>query len=299
MSTVPLTASAEVDATPQPDDDRYWSVTTILKSFGDSTGLIEWSAGTVADTAIDRYEWLGQLIEAEGPGEARTWLIGSRYRSQPGTRSATKLGTAVHAAIEEYVVTGRRPPHGTPLADVGVMDDEVAPYLDNFDLFLDRFQPQFEAAEMTVYHPGYRYAGTLDGIATIDGQRVVIDYKTKKEGFDKKGQRTRPWTDVGLQLAAYRHATRAAVVKARKHEKYGQRYYLLNATELEATVPMPETDGAIVVHLTPDHCDLYPVETSTEVHDYFLFALEAARWTLQKSRTVIGLPLALLDRKAG
>jgi hypothetical protein len=298
METVPMQPSAEVDATPKADDDRLWSVTTILKSFGDSQGLIEWSAGAVADTAIEQHDWLGQKIKAEGVDEARTWLIGSRYRPKAGQRSATGMGKAVHAAIEHLVVYGSRPPYGTPLADAGEMDAEVDPYLDQFDAFLDYFQPEFEAAEMTVYHPDYGYAGTLDGIAVIQGERVVIDYKTKKEGFNAKGKRTQPYSDVALQLAAYRHATAAAVLPARKHEQgWGQRYYLLNADERAATVPMPKTDGGLVVHITPEHCDTYPVDTSDAVHEFFLFAMEAARWSLQVGRKAIGQPLALLDAR--
>ena len=116
MTTSPLQAEAEVDAKPQPDDERLWSVTTILKAFGDSQALIEWSAGAVADTAIrSQKAWLA-ILEESGPDEARKWLVDSRYRPARGERSATKLGTAVHAAVEILTVTGRRPEHGDPPA---------------------------------------------------------------------------------------------------------------------------------------------------------------------------------------
>lgn len=294
----PLQTEAEVVAQPQRGDDRLWSVTTILKAQGDSQALIEWSAGAVADTALDNLDWLDKKIVNEGRDEARSWLVQSRYRPAAGERSATKLGQAVHAAIEILVVTGRRPEMGAPLADVGEMDEEVVPYLDSFDLFLDHFQPTFTAAEMTVYNATYGYAGTLDGMATIGGQHVLIDYKTSKTSTDGRGARKKPWTDVGLQCAAYRHAEFAAVWKARRFEKYSRRYYLLNEEERQLAVPMPATDGAVVVHITPHHCDTYPLDVSEDTFTDFLYAIEAARISFEKSRNYIGQPLALLDRKA-
>jgi hypothetical protein len=150
---------------------------------------------------------------------------------------------------------------------------------------------------MTVYHPGYGYAGTLDGIATIDGTRVIIDYKTAKQSFDGRGNRKKPWVDVALQLAAYRNAEFAAIWRARRYEQYSRRYYLLSGDERAMAVPVPHTDGGIVVHLTPHHCDVYPVDCGPEIHTAFLYAIEAARWSYQLSKRVLGDPIALLDVK--
>jgi hypothetical protein len=299
MSIIPLQTSAETDAKPAPEDERLWSVTTILKAYGDSQGLIEWSAGAVADTAIRSEKTWKAILEDSGEAEARRWLIDSRYRPARGERSATKLGTAVHAAIETLVVTGRRPNLGDDLGpDIGIYDSEVEPYLDNFQLFLDYFQPEFTAAELTVYNPTYGYAGTLDGQAHVQGQHVVIDYKTSKKSFDGRGNRSKPWKTVALQTAAYRHAEFAAVWKARKFEQYSRRYYLLNEDERNLSVPMPQVDGGLCVHITPDHCDVYPVPTDDTVFERFLFAMENARTDFELSRGWIGEPLALLNRKA-
>ncbi len=292
-----LTAEAEVSATPQRDDDRLWSVTTILKAQGDSEALINWSAQETARAAIRKRRTWEAMVDEDGEDATVNWLADQRFKPPPGERSATTLGQAVHAAIEILVVTGRRPEHGTPLADVGVMDDEVAPYLDSFDMWLDHFQPTFTAAEMTVYNTTYGYAGTLDGMATIGGQHVLIDYKTSKQSTTGSGARKKPWSDVGLQCAAYEHAEFAAVWKARRFEKYSRRYYLLNQEERDQAVPMPAVDGSVVIHITPHHCDTYPLQGDDRFTD-FLYAIEAARIAFEKSRTYIGQPLALLDRKA-
>jgi hypothetical protein len=66
-----------------------------------------------------------------------------------------------------------------------------------------------------------------------------------------------------LQLAAYRHAEFAAVWRARRFEQYSRRYYLLNPEERAMALPMPKTDGGLVIHITPEHCDVYPSSATT------------------------------------
>lgn len=301
---MPITAAPNLIAdnelvvpAPADDDERLWSVTTILKAFGDSEGLIYWSVNETAKAAIKGIKTLNTLID-DDEARALEWLAAARFRGGKGERSATKLGEDVHAACEQYVVTGKRPPPGDPLPN-GEMDQEVEPYIDSFELWLDRFQPEYTAAEMTVYNPEYGYAGTLDGHVIVDGTPVIIDYKTSKQSFDGKGKRKRPWVDGALQLSAYRYAPLCAVWRARRFEQYSRRYYLLNVDERELAVPTPVTDGGLVIQLTPQHCDVYPVDCGPDVFEAFLYAIEAARWSMFTSKKVLGEPLALLDNKRG
>lgn len=290
-----LMTEATVDAAAKRDDARLWSVTTILKSFGDSEGLIQWTANTTAQAAVTKLKTLNVMAE-EDPDEAVRWLKEQRFATAKGARSATKLGTDAHAAFEHLVVTGQRPPMGEQLVE-GKMDAEITPYVDSFERWLDKFQPEYLAAELTLYNEQYGYAGTADGFAVVDGLPVIIDYKTSKDSFDGRGKRKRPWTDVALQLAAYRACPKAAVWRARKFEQWSRRYYLLNADERELAVDAPTVDGGICIHVTPEHCDVYPVECGPQVFEAFLFAMEAARWSLETSKTVLGEPLALIDTK--
>jgi hypothetical protein len=296
MTTIPMSAEAEIEAQPDDSDDRLWSVTTILKSFGDSEGLIQWTAAETARAAVASLPTITAMA-GDDPGAAVEWLKQARFRPAKGARSATKLGTDVHACCEMYVVTGKRPELGTPLPN-GILDAEVDPYIDSFELWLERFQPEYVAAEVTVYNEQFGYAGTADGYAVVEGTPVIIDYKSAKESFDARGKRRRPWTDVAMQLAAYRHAPKAAVWRARKFESYGRRYYLLNADERELAVDTPTVEGGLVIHLTPQHCDVYPVLCDETVFDAFLYAVEGARWTSVTSKRVLGEPLALMDQAA-
>lgn len=172
------------------------------------------------------------------------------------------------------------------------MDDDVAPFLDQFDGWCQRFQPQYEAAEMTVYAPRFGYAGTCDAFLTVGGTRFVVDYKTSKKSVDARGKATSPYPEqVALQLAAYRYAEFAAAWAPRRMEQFRRRYYLLGEAERAMSVAVPEVDTGLVIHITPEHCEAWPMECGPDVHEAFLYVVEAARWLFQSSKTVMGLPL--------
>ncbi len=266
-------------ADPQPDDLRCWSVTTIIGVL-DKPALVYWSAQETARAAVrDVDVW--QALVRRDPDDAVEWLTGARFRRQPGARSATELGSAVHAACEEYALTGTRP-------DV---DDECRPFLDSFDRWLDRFTPSYQATEVAVYSPTWGYAGQADAFLTVDGVRFIADYKTSREHVDRRGKPRRPYPEVALQLAAYRYAELAAVWRPRRIEAYRRRYYLLSPAERELAVPVPEVDGGLCLHITPVACEAFPVRCDRRVHEAFLYAQECFRWQQEAADAVAAHPL--------
>ncbi len=272
---------------PQDDDARMWSVTTIIGAL-DKPALLYWAAEQTAKAAAASARTLAARIDEEGEEAVVKWLRDARFRRPKGERSAAELGTAVHEACETYALTGERPD----------MDDDVVPFFEQFDRWCQRFQPTYQAAEMTVYSPQYGYAGTCDAFLNIDGVRFIADYKTSKKSYDAKGNPTGPYPEVALQLAAYRHAEMAAVWRPRRMEQFRRRYYLLGEAEKAIAVPVPEVDTGLVIHITPEHCDAYPVECGPDIFEAFLFVLEAARWQFQTSKSVIGMPLSPPAREA-
>ncbi len=288
----------------QADDLRLWSVTTILGVL-DKPALLYWSAAQTAESAIDNQATWQALLDDRGRDEAVKWLRDARFRKPRNKLSAAALGTAVHGLCESYALTGTRPDRDatleaiqqqagrTPLdSDAAFAETDVAGHmLARFDEWLQRFSPSYQATEVTVYSPTYGIAGTCDGFLTIDGTRLVIDYKTSREPFDSRGDPKRPYPEVALQLAAYRFAEAAAVWRPRRSEKYRRRYYLLSPAERELAQPVPEVDGAAVIHITPTACEAYPVRADQSVHTTFLHLLEAARWRFSTEQTVIGSPL--------
>lgn len=265
------------DAKPADDDQRLWSVTTIIGAL-DKPALLWWARQKVAEAAVAETD-VWQAIASKRPSEAVKWLMDAPYRRAEGERSATDLGNAAHAAFEEYVITGVKP-------DV---DDEVRPFLDQFDGWCQQFQPAYEAAEVTVYNPSYGYAGTADAFLTVDGVRFLADYKTSRDTYDKRGKLRTPYPEqVGLQLAAYRHAEFAAAWRPRRFEKWRRRYYLLGPAEVGAGVPIPEVDYGLVIQVTPESCHAYPIECGPAVFEAFLHVEEAFRWVQETSKVVMG-----------
>lgn len=97
---------------------------------------------------------------------------------------ARQRGTAVHAALH--------------YDDEGMLDEttvhaEVAPYLEAWRRFRAERHVAIVEMERRYADATYRFAGTLDRIAVVEGRRVLIDVKTGDvEGAD-------------LQTAAYAH----------------------------------------------------------------------------------------------
>ena len=277
MTQPNLVALGEVDVKPEPEDERFHSVTTILGALN-KPALLYWAAEQTAELAVNVARSLPARINEEGEEAIIKWLRDARFRPPKGRVSATELGTQVHAAVEQYALTGVRP-------DV---EDEVRPFLDRFDEWAQLWQPKYLAAEAAVYNLKYRYAGTLDAICEIEGSTVLLDYKSSRRSLDADGKPSKPYPESALQLAAYRHAEMMAVWRARRFEKYRRRYYLLNGDERAEGIPMPKVDGAMVLHLTPEHAELYPVDTSERVLESFLYAIEIFRWSNDLSKAVIG-----------
>jgi hypothetical protein len=272
-------------------DQQLWSVTTILNAL-DKPALMYWSAEQTALAAVhNEATWRGMLADDDpacrhmdaGTCPALKWLRDARFRKPKGMRSATELGTMVHETCEQYALTGTRP------ADV---DPEVLPFLDRFDEWLQRFGPSYQATEVSVFHPDLGYAGTSDAFLTIDGVRYIADYKTSRKALDSQGRPSTPYPEqVGLQLAAYRWAKYAAVWRPRRFEKFRRRYYLLGPDERAMAVPVPEVDTGLVIHITPEACEAFPIVCDEPVFEAYLAVQDAARWLFQGSRIVMGEPL--------
>lgn len=279
------------------DDLTLWSVTTIIGVL-DKPALLYWAAEQTANAAVDDVATWQAMAEDRGRSEAVKWLRDARFRAPKHLLSAASLGTIAHTMCETYALTATRPDKDMvtelvareiPNGDIAGEVDVLGRMLNQFDGWLDRFQPSYQATEACVYSPKYGYAGQCDAFLTIDGVRFIADYKSSREATDSRGNLRKPYPEqVALQLAAYRYAEFAAVWRPRRTEKFKRRYYLLSPSERELAVPVPEVDTGLVIKLSPESCESYPMRCDEPVHTAFLYCLESFRWMQETSKTVMG-----------
>ena len=282
-TTLPLIGDEPELTKQSPEDARYWSVTTIIGALA-KDALVPWAALKTAEAAVDNVAAWQSRLEHEGRDAAVDYLKQARFRTGKGLRSATQLGTDVHHALEWKVLHGR-------FRDEDRNDPELKPFLRQLNNFLREFKPQFLASEVTVFNPTFGYAGTTDGFLVLDGTRFIFDLKTSREDLDARGKPKGPYSEVSLQLAAYRYAEIAAVWRARQVEQFKRRYYVLSETERAMGVPVPEVDHGMVLYVTPERYGVYPVRCDEAIFDHFLATVDAARFTFDVGKEVIGQPM--------
>jgi hypothetical protein len=253
---------------------RLWSVTSLIKQgLGTSDPLVNWAVRTTAEGAYDQQKILDAYREAGDRQGAVDWLTRLRYQS---SGKAAARGTDLHKAAEQLAL-GQKPE----------VEDEVLPYVEQYRAFLDQHAPEFLMSEAPVYSPRYGYAGTCDGIMVLDGQRVVFDLKTTAHAPDS-GRARPPFAEAAVQLCAYRRAELVGVLSEQRYAG-GKRYYVFSP-EAEHE-PMPVTDGAVVIVVSPFDYQVVPARTDDTVWNAWLHIIEAARWQLFTSRNVFGPPL--------
>lgn len=231
-----------------PTGEKFHRVTSILGALN-KPALVPWAAKLVATRAVEGI--VKGTLPAYVAEHGPDAAIDILKKTGDDTRDkAATIGSAVHAAIEALAL-GQPAPTEYP--------EEVAGHMKMFDEFLEAYRPKFIMAEATVANRSEAYCGQLDSIVEIGGRRLVLDVKTSKGLYP----------EVALQLAAYRHA-----------EFIG----LDDGTE----APMPETQGAVALHLRPRSWKLVQIETSPVVWNSFLYVREAYRWQKEMSREVIG-----------
>jgi hypothetical protein len=250
-------------------------VTTLIKdALGTSKGLVEHNKRVVAGICFDRIKMLQQFVEDGDRDGAIKWAL-DKYWDDLG--SAAARGSDVHRAAEQFA-----------LGVVPEVEEHILPYVEQYRRFLEDFAPTFLMAEAPVYNRTFSYAGTLDGIAVIDGKTVVVDMKTTAHGPDS-GRNRPPFPEVALQLTLYRHAELVGLLADRK-EVFYRRYYEFN--EQAQHEPMPETEGGVCIVISPEDYLVVPVDTSERMWKAARHVLQVARFQNETSKAVFGPPIA-------
>jgi hypothetical protein len=249
--------------------ERFWSVTTIINGGLPKPALINWAKKFTAEYACDNIKRLNALLEPDDDGSvdrdgAVDWLKGAAFRDRD--RKAD-LGKAIHEAIEAHVLGKPVPEWALPLR----------PRMLAFERFLTEYEPRFVPAPVVGQKPEFgngillaeapvlnrkqHYAGTLDGIVEIGGRTLVLDVKTSAKGI---------YPEIGMQLAAYRFAEFVGLPDGSEQ-------------------PMPETHGAVALHLPDDGTyELREIQADEETFRSFLYCREVYRFVNEIGKGVVG-----------
>ncbi|MGH8940072.1 MAG: hypothetical protein ACRDV2_12100, partial [Actinomycetes bacterium] len=159
---------------------RVPGVTTILGDGVPKKALINWSANSTAEYAVDHWDELSEL----SPSARLKKLQGARYEDRD---TAANRGTQVHN-LAEQLVAGKK---------VKVPDD-LAGHVESYCQFLDDWDPDPVLIEAVVMSHKHGYAGMLDLVADLPERgRCLIDLKTSRSGI---------FGETALQMAGYRYA---------------------------------------------------------------------------------------------
>lgn len=224
--------------------ERAWSVTTLLQG-EPKPALPYWSVKEGATFAVDNIAEVAALAKTDRDA-AIDLIKRAPWRKRD---KAADIGSTLHHVIEARTL-GSDP----------TVPENVESYVRQFDDWCEVYQPEWEALEVVVWHPGESYAGRLDAIATLgrmDGKRYLLDWKS--------GSGTYP--SYALQANLYANAP----------------LIFDDRTGVEA--PMPDIDGAAIVRLSPDGWTFTEVNLSEDIYRAGLYCREMYRWMNETSKT--------------
>jgi hypothetical protein len=224
------------------DGEKVDGVTTVLSNGIPKPALTNWAAKQAATFAADNLETLSALDR-----DARIDLVkGSPWRDRD---AAARRGTEVHRLAEKLM---RNEEVEVP--------EELTGHVDSYLDFLDAFNPQPLLVEAVVGHRTHRWMGTLDLVARVGDQTLLMDIKTTRSGI---------YGETALQLAAYRFAE----------------FYLDGNGDEHPMIP---TDGCAAIWVRADGYDLVPVDSGGETYKTFRYAQMIARWQTATSKDAVG-----------
>lgn len=225
--------------------------------------LAFWNAKMVAELAVDSLPFVEQMAQRDRQG-AIDYLKGAARRY---TKMRSDVGSQAHDLFERLM-------RGEP---VNRVHPDLEPYRRNFLDFLEKVNPELLRAEDVAWSDEHEYAGSFDAILRVwldeagnptpdrsgEPHSLMVDWKTSKDTYP----------DVALQMSAYAHAS-----------------VIIDSEGIRS--PMPDFDGAGVLHITADQWAFKPVNISNEVFGYFLHLRAIFNWDREVSKTVIGRPIA-------
>ncbi len=150
-------------------DKVIYGVTSITGTIA-KPGLIYWAANMSAEAFLANMKAGVALDEVQIKQLADTIKTAHSQKKD----SAADIGTMIHDWLEQFLKAG--------IAKKPIPKKPINPEMKNaIDAFLDwtkKNKVKFTEAERKVYSRKFKYAGTCDGVATVNGKSTIIDFKT-------------------------------------------------------------------------------------------------------------------------
>jgi hypothetical protein len=216
------------------------SVTHILSAIG-KPALINWAANEerklVTEAAAQLYtDWSTEIVPPQMPREAYvatlTARLGTVKAHQKALTKAGEIGSQIHHLIEWHLRTIL----GADAGPKPIVGDKALWGFMAFEDFAKSCHLKPVLIEKTVYSKTHGYAGTMDLLARVNGELVLLDIKSGKSVYP----------EAFLQASAYSVAL----------EEMG---YSLPAKALIIRVPKVDTDPEFEIVQAPPARDLFPV----------------------------------------
>jgi hypothetical protein len=180
--------------------ELYPSVTTILSCIG-KPALVNWAAKVEREMVIEEAYRMAVATYGEKLMPQESWKLtlntrlGETKASQKELSKAGEIGTTVHHAIENEINLRM----GLPFKqEVSLVNPAVRMAFGHWQEWAKSVDLEPIASEQVIWSHKYKYAGTLDLLAKVNGRLSVIDWKTSKAIY----------SESHLQNAAYRAAVR-------------------------------------------------------------------------------------------
>jgi hypothetical protein len=224
----------------KPNADRW---ETMVKQYGTMAGWKGRGPKSVYARALAEYQLAYDAKDLDACHAWQRKLAVDLIAEAPNRHARLKAqdGELLHKALED-AAAGRTTPCLLP---------EEKAIVDQAHRWLDKWQPEFQHCEKSVFSRTHGYAGTPDAFVKLPGHGLVLaDWKRKGADHD----------DVAYQLVAYQRAD----------------YLITGNAIMQHREGIPQVDGCVVVRFPPDGGDgiVRPVETTDRMFDRFLSRLE-------------------------
>lgn len=238
----------EVDGVPT----EHINVTGCTRYWGQMGWAIPYGAKTVAQKYLRGMQSgvLAALYEAD-PDAAFEWLKKAPFEDRD---AAGAKGTKVHEVFEGWLKYQND--DEVDVDAVGPLDEDIVKMFNDLKSLTERYQIVWERSEQTVFNSEIGYAGTMDGIISIQfpgeehPRRCVADIKTSRSVNKIEYQ---------MQLAALKHGT--VIVHDDGSEE-----------------PMPETDElGVILWVRPEQePQIIPVMADEQAFQHFKYCVAMA-----------------------